>query len=141
MRATVRWSWLTTRKGHLWRFTRVLYSYASEDRGEILYIGKADGASVRQRFTASDKKAFWDDLEEQRGICREEVLVLVGDIELEEGMRLTRELLFDIESLLIKRVRPWGNRQSIRSRIPRPGLRVKCLGDWPLAKRQFYDAG
>lgn len=53
--------------------------------------------------------------------------------------RLTRELLSDIESLLICEVKPWGNIQCQLSRIARPGLKVVCGSDWPLSIKVFSD--
>jgi hypothetical protein len=82
------------------------------------------------------KPEFWEYLD-QRGMDAH--AVLVGDVELAPGRRLSRELLADIESLLIKRLRPAGNIQAIRSRISRPGLDVTCEGDWPHERRRFLD--
>lgn len=109
----------------LWEFadqqlmqeTRCLYCYLHPDTDEILYIGKADGPSVQQRYGAPDKDSFFDDLESAHGI--RDVEVLVGVLGLEEGHRLSRELLGDIESLLIMRLQPFGNIQSKQSRISR----------------------
>jgi len=59
----------------------------------------------------------------------------------EAAQRITRQLILDVESLLIHSIKPWGNMQSTRSRsISRPGLTVKCEGKvWPIAKRTFHD--
>ena len=115
----------------LWDYRRVLYAYFAVDDKEILYIGKAGRQTVRERRTRSAKKSFWHDLEKERNI--HETIVRVGEIRLEEGRKISRELLLDAESLLIKRLGPWGNIRSRSSRISRPGLRVRCEGDWPLA--------
>ncbi len=53
---------------------------------------------------------------------------------------MTRQLLVDVESLLIYEVKPWGNIQAQSSRIQRPGLMVECRGAWPLRKRVFQDS-
>ena len=45
--------------------------------------------------------------------------------------RYNPEKLADVESLLIKRLRPRGNIMSINTRISRPGIRVLCDGNWP----------
>ncbi len=137
MLARIQWSSLEDDADPLWGASRGLYVYIAPDDHEILYIGKVDGTTVRQRWNRSGKAGFWDDLERERKIL--EHSVIFGEIELEEGGRLSRELFADIESLLIARVRPWGNIQSRESRILRPGLRVQCEGAWPLDKRQFYD--
>ena len=117
--------------------TRCLYCYLHPDTDEILYIGKADGPSVQERFNAADKDNFFADLEFAYGI--RDVEVLVGGLDLEEGHRLSRELLCDIESLLIMRVQPFGNIQSKQSRISRRGLSVNCLGEWPSSRSFFRD--
>lgn len=118
MFVTVRWSPLDNEGMHpLWFANRGLYAYLGPNN-EVLYIGKVDGTTVRQRWNRSGKEAFWNDLEKERGIFKH--AVIFGEIELETGSRLTRELLADIESLLIKRVQPWGNIQSRNTRIPGP---------------------
>jgi hypothetical protein len=138
MLVTVRWR-IAPEDSDVWDYRRVLYAYFAVDDKEILYIGKAGRQTVRQRRTRSAKKTFWDDLEKERNI--HETIVRVGEIRLEEGRKLSRELLLDAESLLVKRLRPWGNIRSRSSRISRPGLRVRCEGDWPLERCEFYDVG
>lgn len=138
MLLTLRWR-IVPEDSDLWKYIRVLYAYFTVDDNEILYIGKAGRQTVRERWTRSAKKEFWDTLERARNI--HEHIVRVGEIYLDEGQRLSRELLLDAESLLIKRLRPWGNIQSRSSRISRPGLRVRCEGDWPMGRSEFYDAG
>jgi len=137
MQVTVFWSQLDNEgENPLWKANRGLYAYVGP-YNEVLYIGKVDGTTVRQRWNRSGKEAFWNVLERKRGIFKH--AVIFGEIELENGSRLTRELLADIESLLINRVQPWGNIQCVNTRIERPGLRVKCGGDWPLPRRNFRD--
>lgn len=136
MSATIHWMNVSD-YDELWHIYRGLYAYTTINGKEILYIGKVDGTTIRQRWRRSGKKNFWNDLEQQRGIHKH--MVFVGEIELPVSARLTRELLADIESLLIKRLTPWGNIQSRLTRISRPGLRVYCRGDWPLNKSQFAD--
>ncbi len=118
-----------------WSFTCALYAYLAPRSPEVLYIGKADGCSVRERWR--QKEAFWRDLENQRRLRTHRAIV--AQIAVPEGARLTRELLADIESLLIHQVKPWGNIQSVSSRIQRPGLVVRCSGSWPLSQRVFRD--
>jgi hypothetical protein len=120
-----------------WSFDCALYAYCAVDHSEILYIGKTDGTTVRRRWNHSAKETFWDALEGERRIFRH--VALAGEIALETQRRLTRELAADIESLLIKRVKPWGNIQCRASRISRPGLRIRCAGAWPLASCEFRD--
>jgi hypothetical protein len=112
----------------MWRWSGVLYSYIAPGGREILYIGKADGANstVRTRWNADDKAGFWRELERERGIFKH--AVVVGDIDVGMRGRLTRELLADLESLLIKWEQPWGNIQGRRVRnLSRPGMDVRCM--------------
>lgn len=125
----VRWTTIDGEDDPAWGKTRVLYAYLAPSDREILYIGKADGTTVRGRWNRSAKEEFWTALERERGIKGH--VVVVGEIYADEDVRLTRELLADIESLLIMREQPWGNVQSTQSRIGRPGMRVECSGDWP----------
>src|SRR5438094_9499724 len=77
------------------------------------------------------------DLEIQRSIFGHQVIV--GEPLLPLNCRCSRELLADMESLLISSVGPWGNIQCQNSRICRPGLRVRCIGDWPHPEKLFHD--
>lgn len=121
-----------------WQLCRLLYAYLVPPE-EIVYIGKADYRSVHERWQRSAKPRFWAALERERGFQKH--AVLVGAVDLEHGRRLSADLLGDIESLLIHRVRPWGNRsQSTRTRVSRPaGLIVECRGAWPIEPRRFID--
>lgn len=121
-----------------WDQLRCLYAYFSPHRGELLYLGKAWGKTVFERWKREAKNAFWNDLERERRIF--EHSIRVGTIALHSGDRLTHALVKDIESLLIITLRPWGNIQNSKSRgISRPGLAVVCRGDWPLRTRTFRD--
>lgn len=119
-----------------WEQKRCLYAYMA-DNGELLYIGKSWGKTVRQRWGRCAKEDFWRDLERERNIFRH--AIVVGTIALYPGNRLTHLLLTDVESLLIHRTQPWGNIQARASRISRPGLVVHCRGDWQERQRRFHD--
>lgn len=139
MALEIEWRLISGGKDKAWNWTNVLYAYTDPEDDVILYIGKAYGpsTSVRSRFRADDKNDFWDFIINELGI--KEVNVLVGDIALEEGQKLTRQLLADIESLLIFKEDPCGNVQNTRSRgITRSGMRIKCTGDWP-SQRLYID--
>jgi hypothetical protein len=84
-----------------WDYSHVLYAYLDPATDQIVYIGLAYHRTVRQRFNDRDKDALFKFLN-KRGI--REVEVLAGDLRFEG--RLTKQLLSDIESLLIKRLRP-----------------------------------
>jgi hypothetical protein len=137
MLVNVNWSRVRPESEQLFRTSRVLYAYTTRDLAEILYIGKALTTTVGQRWDATDKHAFWTDLENERGIFGHQVLI--GDVHLGDGFRFSRQLLADVESLLIYRLQPWGNIQCQTSRISRPGLTLKCLGDWPSKRAVFRD--
>ena len=115
---------------------RALYLIAHPRRWEPIYIGKADGTSVRERQVASDKLRMFRDLERQRGVYEHRLLVGLIDT----AHRLTRELMADVESLLIMGLQPWGNIHSTRTRIARPGLRVRNHGIWHWSGT-FIDGG
>lgn len=134
LEVTLRWYGVDPAGDPCWSYTRALYAYLAPRTHEVLYIGKADGCSVRERWR--EKSAFWRDLERQRSIFSHGVIVA----ELEGDFRLTRQLLADIESLLIHRLQPWGNIQCRSSRnYSRPEMRVTCRGAWPLRRRMFRD--
>ncbi len=116
--------------GEAWGWTCALYAYQHPRTRELFYVGKADGCSVRARWNAADKDGLWDAVERGRGIHAHRVLVAA--FSLPAGARLTRQLVADVESLLIFALQPWGNIASTRTRICRPGLRVRNLGrTWP----------
>lgn len=125
----------------LWNLSRVLYLYTDIELDEVLYIGKAVNATVKQRWDAPDKMAFWRSLEKERGIHSH--ITIVGQINLQSSndfSRVTPQIIADVESLLIHQVNPWGNIQCARSRnISRPGMKVTCSGAWPLRQRTFVD--
>ena len=58
--------------------------------------------------------------------------------------KLTRELVVDIECLLIfevHKINPLLNEKCTKSRgkTSRPGMIVRCQGDWPLQRKTFRD--
>ena len=130
----VRWHFLSPEDPG-WKSMRCLYAYVAPNKKEILYIGKCWGVTVKARWVRTAKESFWNDLERNRKI--EEHFVLLGEVGLTYRRRLTNELLADVESLLIMGEQPWGNIQCKESRIPRPGLVVRCAGSWP-GKARFY---
>jgi len=139
MAIEVEWHYIAGARDREWNRTNVLYAYTDPEDDVILYIGKAYGpsTSVRLRFQADDKADFRDFITNELGVKK--VNVLVGTLILEEGERLTRQLLADVEGLLIFREDPCGNVQNTRSRrISRSGMRIKCTGDWP-GQRLYID--
>lgn len=135
MQALIRWFEVAEDDDERWWYTRCLYAYLAPRGAEILYIGKCDGCSVRTRWW--NKREFWFDLESERKILNHRVIV--GEVTLPEGNRLSRQLLADIESLLIWKVTPWGNIQCQINRVQRLGLKLVCTGAWPANERRFRD--
>lgn len=135
MLVEVDWTHLNERDPR-WQDRRCLYAYVSR-RGDILYIGKAGRQTVAQRRTGSHKDKIFRFCERKLGI--REFGLLHGCLSLEDARRLSPELLTDVESLLIIRLRPPCNIASTRSRYLRPGLRVRCTGQWPHRRTGFRD--
>jgi len=118
-----------------WHHTHVLYAYVHPDTGAILYVGMAWYRTVRQRLTDRDKQALFDFFWNELGLSG--VDVRVGEVWMDG--RLTRQLLSDVESLLIKRLQPAGNIMCRSSRISRRGMRLECLNEWPHERTRFVD--
>lgn len=122
-----------------WTYTLALYAILHPRAAEVLYLGKADGCTVRSRWNADDKhERVWSRIEDERHIF--EHRFIVAEFRTPAGMRLTRELVCDVESLLIHRIQPWANSQNTKSRgFSRPGLAVLCQGHWPLKRSTYRD--
>jgi hypothetical protein len=133
----VDWTNLEEQRDPLWSDQLCLYAYLHPGRAWLLYVGKADYSTIRERLGGDHKAQLWYDLRREYGI--DEVRVMHGGLIVES--RRTSELLSDVESLLIKRLRPFGNIQSTRSRISRAGMRVHCIGAWPFKRWRFHDEG
>jgi hypothetical protein len=132
----VDWTHLDEHYRHsLWKGELCLYAYLHPAQDWLLYVGKADFSTVRSRLRGDHKAKLWHDLWRRYRI--EDVRVMQGELLL-EGRR-TSQLLADVESLLIKRLVPFGNIQSTRTRISRTGMRVHCVGDWPFKRFRFHD--
>lgn len=135
----VRITWIRIEEGTklLWTINRGLYAYLGPD-GDILYIGKVNGSTVRKRFQLSAKPDLWNFIANDLGHA--ELEVIVGILELPEGARQSRQLLSDIESLLIHKIKPPGNIACRNTRIARPGLSIRCTGDWAYFRNAFFDS-
>lgn len=132
------WTLLRSTRNSLWHDAFCLYAYVHPEANAILYIGKADFHTVRQRMRGPHKKQVFDDLKQIHGVDR--ILVMHGAVRLPVGQRKSSALLHDLESLLIIRLKPSGNIMSIGSRDHwRQGLHVVCRGDWPHARKGFRD--
>lgn len=133
----VHWTWLDSDDDPRWDEQYCLYAYLHPTRELVLYIGKADYSTVGGRLYGEHKDRLFEDIWRAYGV--DEVRILHGELELEEGYRRSSELLADVESLLIKRLQPFGNISTTRTRIARPGLRVHCEGDWSFKRNRFHD--
>lgn len=131
------WTELSSEGHALWEASLCLYAYLHPARDWLLYVGKADYSSVRQRLRGDHKLCLFDDIMDTYDI--DGVRVLHGEVIPDGCKRRSSALLSDVESLLITRVRPFGNIQCRRSRISRPGMRVHCLGAWPFRRWRFHD--
>lgn len=134
LRIEVEWSYTGPSVESL-DFRRVLYAYLHPNTNDILYLGKADRCSVRGRFGGEHKEAIFSNIITEHRLAT--LHAIVGVLSAEQ--RFSSELLSDVESLLIMATQPPYNRQSKKSRICRPGLNVKCVGDWPLGNRVYKD--
>jgi hypothetical protein len=133
MHIAIEWTRLEDEGDPLWEETQSLYAYADPDTGELLYVGKADYQTVRQRLYGPHKEHLFDDLK------LDEVDVFHGALVLEARRRLTSGLLGDVEALLIMELQPPGNVAYKESRPSRPGITVACTGDWPWVPAMFED--
>jgi len=135
---TLHWHAVADDDDSRWRHDLALYAYLAPVKPEVYYLGKCDRTTVRGRACYSAKPAVWDCINERSKSHR----VIVAEIEVDQ--RLTRELLADIESLLIYEIQPSCNVQNKASRgkHSRPGMRVECRGSaWPVARRVYWDEG
>lgn len=139
MDIVVQWHGIDSPGSELWNLRRVLYAITALDQSEIFYIGKADKASVKERWKCRAKGRVWEYLNSERRI--HEHCMLVGNLYMEQGRHFSSQLLSDVESLLISDIQPPANSKSRFTRISRPGLVVYCQGDWPLSSEVFLDIG
>lgn len=136
MLVTVNWRYLDAKGQDAgWDCWKCLYAYLTPNEDEIIYIGKADRASIKERWKGKDKQTLWEYLDNDRKIF--DHIVSIGILNLEQGNRFSPQLLSDVESLLIAYEQPLGNIQCIKSRISRTNLAVRCIGDW-IGKAEFY---
>ncbi len=133
MHVVVKWDPLgNIRHDEGWDYDRCLYAYLGPGN-EILYIGLCWNSTVDERFCG--KRAMWRYLGEQ-GIRR--CTVVLGEVAVSSG-RMTRQILSDVESLLIFTEQPPANISCTKSRISRPGMVVSCSGYWPGGQNTYYD--
>lgn len=137
MLVKVRWRNLIGFEDEGWRMCRCLYAYTTTNSDEILYIGKADRASIYDRWKAKDKEKLFLRMENERKVYQH--IVSIGCLELEFGKKFSWQMLSDVESLLINYEQPWGNDKCKNTRISRPNLEVKCVGNWIGNSKTYLD--
>ena len=137
LRVEVPWTELDTPDHPAWGANFCLYAYFHPTRSRLYYVGKADFQTVRQRLYGRHKSDIYEILESEHGVSQ--FRIFHGDLLLEPGHRRTSTLLADVETLLIMKLQPPANIKATSSRLCRPGLRVKCTGDWPLKRSGFHD--
>lgn len=118
-------------------YCRALYTYLHPKTQEILYIGKSDQCSVRERLKGEHKRQLFTFFSRELGL--KAMSLQVGELLLPENSRYSSALPADVESLLISCIRPCGNIQSISTRISRPGMVVSCIGEWQHEASTFFD--
>lgn len=133
---SIDWRWVRSQSDPKWELMGVLYALVHPVHDEIIYIGKADYSTVRQRYRCPRKDWIHDAVSLQ-GYSRPRLLV--GQLVIEAGRNFRSEKLADVESLLIHRVKPVANQACRVTRIRRPGLTVECVGSWPLSRQCFHD--
>jgi hypothetical protein len=136
LRVILHWHSVWEQNDPRWQHDLGLYAYLAPMRSEIYYLGKCDRTTVRGRACYSAKSGAWDCINQRSKTHR----LIVAEIEVEQ--RLMRQLLADIESLLIYEIQPCCNVQNVGSRgeYSRPGMRLECQGRaWPLQRKIFRD--
>lgn len=125
--------------GELWTQTRCLYALVHPNGSRILYIGKAWSKTVVQRLRSRDKRRVYETLRRKHDLSMDQLIPMVGVVNVDAISRLTHVLLAEIESMLIFYTEPTGNRACTSSYRCRDYLAVRCSGDWPLRQRTFID--
>lgn len=133
------WQDVNAGDGSRWGWTRALYAIQHPEKHELLYLGKTDGTTIRARWNADDKhERVWKRVEDEKRIF--EHRLIVGQLCVPTVVRLTRELMIDVESLLIHQIKPWANTHCVKTRdLCRPGMVICCQGKWPLKRTTFRD--
>jgi hypothetical protein len=123
-----------------WAARRCLYVYADPLTRRLLYVGKAYSATVWERTQGKHKEQVFERLADKFAIPTQSLpVVLYGRLRSYDSFRVTKPVFRDVESLLIRRLRPFGNSKCKVSRTERLDLSVECTGEWWWPRRKFYD--
>ena len=138
-RILIDWQDVHIENGCRWGWTLALYAILHPEKDLVLYLGKADGTCVRSRWNADDKyERVWRRIEDEMHIFDHRFIV--GEFCPPTGVRLTKQFVADVESLLIHQVKPWANIQCVQTRdVYRPGMLVYYQGQWPVKRKAFRD--
>jgi hypothetical protein len=89
-----------------WDYNLSLYAILHPTAYDILYLGKATVAPILSRWNVDDKHdRVWSRIEGERELF--EHGFIVGEFRLPDGQRLTRQLVCDVERLLVHQIKPW----------------------------------
>lgn len=138
MRVEVRWSYAGEGEENL-EFSGVLYAYVHPTTREVLYVGEATYAGVRERFNGWSKEALLAQIQAAEGLPV--VHAIVGVPWLPAGERYSRAMLAAVQSFLILKMRPRYNVLDPLPPLPPPELRVACRGDWPARRKRASRRG
>lgn len=135
------WQTATSLNSIICQRHKVLYAIIDKATKEILYLGKADKQSVKERLQCESKQRIWEQLDDRHPFQSNDLLVIVGVMDFEVGRRFSSDLLSDIESMLILGIKPRTNDKCKNTRKTREGVWVACSGYWHFSFNEFYDAG
>ncbi|SRR6266481_1243990 len=124
----------------LWQRKRALYCILHPTQDTLLYLGRAVRSTVRRRWNAADKhERVWSRMADELGLDKHRIIV--GTFKKVAERRISEEMISDVESLLIFRLRPLLNGQSTKTRgnYSRPGMTVHCTGAWPHRWKNYHD--
>lgn len=136
MEVTIDWRWTTTLDDPCWLWDKALYAYFVDER--LIYIGKAEASTVRQRLLARDKAKLRQEVYAEIGGNLRRTKVLVGRPKGSSALRATKMVLRDLEGLFIRELKPKRN-ETVPVNVRRPGIRVRCTGAWPFEQSVFHN--
>jgi hypothetical protein len=123
-------------EGHeLWHSSGLLYAFFCPDSNKLLYLGKAEGKTVGERWHADDKQRIHFEL---RRAGYKKYNVLVGDLTIHGNSNATLAL---VESVLIFEHRPFANQKHRKTVNSDVNLDIRHHGDWPHFRQTLAPKG